>query len=63
MKQGGEVPLFLTLSKLQPKGPHKAALCAVVRDITQWKKTEAELRAARDEAERASRQKSEFSPM
>jgi PAS domain S-box-containing protein len=60
VKQGGEVPLFLTISKLQPKAPHKAALCAVVRDITQWKKTEAELRAARDEAERASRQKSEF---
>ncbi len=26
--------------------------CAVVRDITQWKQTEAELRDAKDEAER-----------
>ncbi len=34
--------------------------CAVVRDITQWKKTEAELRQAKDDAERTSAQKSEF---
>jgi PAS domain S-box-containing protein len=60
VKQGGEVPLFLTIGKLQKTKPGQAALCAVVRDITQWKKTEAELRAARDEAENASRLKSEF---
>ena len=34
--------------------------CAVVRDITQWKKTEAELRQAKETAEKASLQKSEF---
>ena len=60
VKQGGEVPLFLTIGKLQPKRPESAAFCAVVRDITQWKKTELELREAKDTAEQASRQKSEF---
>ncbi len=59
VKQGGTVPLFLTLGKLQaPKS--QAAFCAVVRDITQWKKTEADLRQAKDAAEATSRQKSEF---
>ena len=59
VKQGGRVPLFLTLGPLQaPKS--QAAFCAVVRDITQWKKTEAELREAKEKAEAVSRQKSEF---
>ncbi len=58
-KQGGALPLFVTLGKLQ--SPHsKAAYCAVVRDITQWKRTERELREAKDAAESASRQKSDF---
>lgn len=60
VKQGGEVPLFLTIGKLQTKRPESAAFCAVVRDITQWKKTEQELREAKETAEQASRQKSEF---
>jgi PAS domain S-box-containing protein len=60
VKQGGEVPLFLTIGRLQPKRPESAAFCAVVRDITQWKKTEQELRDAKETAEQASRQKSEF---
>lgn len=59
VRQGGTVPLFLTIGKLQaPKS--QAAFCAVVRDITQWKKTEAELREAKERAEATSRQKSEF---
>ncbi|WP_421692762.1 PAS domain-containing sensor histidine kinase [Aestuariivirga sp.] len=59
VRQGGTVPLFLTIGKLQaPRS--QAAFCAVVRDITQWKKTEAELREAKDRAEATSRQKSEF---
>jgi len=59
VKQGGTVPLFLTIGKLQaPRS--QAAFCAVARDITQWKKTEAELRAAKEVAEATSRQKSEF---
>jgi PAS domain S-box-containing protein len=60
VKQGGEIPLFLTVSKMHSARPGGAAFGAVVRDITQWKKTEAELREARDRAEQASRQKSEF---
>ena len=59
VKQGGTVPLFLTLGRLQA-AHSTAALCAVVRDITQWKKTEVELREARDTAVATSRQKSEF---
>ena len=59
VKQGGTVPLFLTIGTLQaPKS--QAAFCAVVRDITQWKKTESELREAKERAEATSRQKSEF---
>jgi len=59
VKQGGTVPLFLTLGKLQAHRS-QAAFCAVVRDITQWKKTETELRQAKETAEATSRQKSEF---
>ena len=59
VKQGGEVPLFVTLGKLQ--SPHsKAAFCAVVRDLTSWKRTERELREAKEAAEQASKQKSDF---
>ncbi len=59
VRQGGTVPLFLTIGKLEaPRS--QAAFCAVVRDITQWKKTEAELRDAKERAEATSRQKSEF---
>jgi PAS domain S-box-containing protein len=57
---GGRVPLFLTIGKLDPDRAGGARFSAVVRDITQWKKTEEELREARDKAEKASRQKSEF---
>jgi PAS domain S-box-containing protein len=59
VRQGGKVPLFLTIGKLEaPRS--QAAFCAVVRDITQWKKTEEELREAKERAEATSRQKSEF---
>lgn len=57
--QGGTVPLFLTIGRLQATRS-QAAFCAVVRDITQWKKTESELREAKEKAEATSRQKSEF---
>jgi PAS domain S-box-containing protein len=60
VKQGGEVPLFLTIGKLQKTRPQGAAFCAVLRDITQWKRTESDLRGAKEAAEQASRQKSEF---
>jgi len=60
VKQGGVVPLFLTIGRLHSTRENGAAFCAVLRDITQWKRTEAELREAKDSAEQASRQKSEF---
>jgi PAS domain S-box-containing protein len=59
VKQGGSVPLFLTIGALQSVSS-RAAFCAVVRDITQWKRTESELREAKEAAEATSRQKSEF---
>jgi PAS domain S-box-containing protein len=58
-REGNSIPLFVSVSPLQsPKS--RAALCAVVRDITTWKRTEQELREAKDIAEQANRQKSDF---
>lgn len=54
--QGGFIPMFMTLGKL----PASDSFCAVLRDITQWKRAEEELTSARREAERASGQKTEF---
>ncbi len=54
--KGGFIPLFMTIGKL----PQERGFCAVLRDITQWKRTEEELTHARREAERASSQKTEF---
>jgi PAS domain S-box-containing protein len=57
--ESGTMPLFLTLGRMQLQNSD-AVFCAVVRDITQWKRTEAELRAAKESAEKVSAQKSEF---
>ena len=54
--QGRFIPLFMTIGKL----PSDGGFCAVVRDITQWKRAEEELTQARSLAERASSQKSDF---
>jgi len=54
--QGRYIPLFMTIGKL----PGANGYCAVLRDITQWKRAEEELTQARAEAERASSQKTEF---
>ena len=54
--QGRFIPLFMTIGKL----PNDSGFCAVVRDITQWKRAEEELTQARAQAERASSQKTEF---
>lgn len=63
-KQGGEIPLFVTIGRIVTDAGRadesKPSYCAVLRDITQWKRTEAELREAKDTAERANAQKSEF---
>ncbi len=62
VNDGGDVPIFITMRKINAPMPGipASAYCAVMRDITQWKKTEAELRESRDKAEHISRQKSEF---
>ena len=58
---GGLIPLFVTIGRLAGERQDTAGgFCAVLRDITQWKKVEADLLAARNEAETANAQKSEF---
>ena len=53
---GGFLPLFMTIGHLSGSNGY----CVVMRDITQWKRAEEELRAAKREAENASSLKSEF---
>ena len=59
VKQGGFIPLFITIGRLQAQ-TSKARFCAIVRDITPWKRTEKELLQAKEMAETSSRQKSDF---
>ena len=54
--KGRFIPLFMTIGKL----PGGNGYCAVLRDITQWKRAEEDLTQARAEAERSSSQKTEF---
>lgn len=54
--QGRFIPLFMTIGKL----PGEGGFCAVLRDITHWKRAEEELTKARRDAEYASSQKTEF---
>ncbi|MDN2567588.1 PAS domain S-box protein [Aquibium sp. A9E412] len=54
--QGRFIPLFMTIGRL----PNRGGYCAVLRDITQWKRAEEDLTQARAQAERASSQKTEF---
>ncbi|MCX8571881.1 MULTISPECIES: PAS domain S-box protein [Hyphomicrobiales] len=54
--QGRFIPLFMTIGRL----PNDSGFCAVVRDITQWKRAEEELTQARALAERSSSQKTDF---
>ena len=54
--KGRFIPLFMTIGRLPAQGGY----CAVVRDITQWKRAEEELTQARMQAERASSQKTDF---
>ncbi|WP_237152158.1 PAS domain-containing sensor histidine kinase [Oryzibacter oryziterrae] len=52
---GGLVPLFMTIGRVS-----LTKFCAVLRDITQWKRAEEELTSAKKAAENASSQKSDF---
>ncbi len=61
-KQGGLIPIFMTLSRVGPaqSDPAQQKFCALFRDMTHWKKVEEELQQARQEAERTSALKSDF---
>ena len=54
----GSIPIFITLGRISSE--EGGRFCAVLRDITHWKRIEADLREAKRVAEEASRQKSEF---
>ena len=54
--EGRFIPLFMTIGRL----PENSGYCAVMRDITQFKRAEEELTQARAQAERASSQKTDF---
>ncbi len=56
-RSGGTMPLFLTIGPVGIGSREK--YCAVLRDITHWKRTEEELRAARKSAEDTASQKSD----
>ncbi len=57
-RQGGSIPLFMTMGRLGD-GPDRR-FCAVLRDITVFKKAEGELIGAKHAAEEASAQKSDL---
>jgi PAS domain S-box-containing protein len=56
VRQGGLVPLHITIGRIEDG----EKLCAVLRDVTAWKRIEEELINARRSAEKASTAKSEF---
>ena len=53
---GGIIPIFMTLGRLSGSN----GFCAVLRDITHWKRTEEDLRTAKRAAETANAHKSDF---
>ncbi|WP_139223649.1 PAS domain-containing sensor histidine kinase [Methylocapsa palsarum] len=64
-RQGGTIPIFMTLGRIDANSypgadEREVRWCALLRDMTHWKKIERELDDARKEAERASALKSEF---
>jgi PAS domain S-box-containing protein len=54
----GSIPLFMTMGRISSE--EGGRFCAVLRDITHWKRIEAELTEAKRVAEESSKQKSEF---
>ncbi|MBS9478753.1 ATP-binding protein [Ancylobacter radicis] len=57
VREGGLIPLFMTIGRV---GEDASKFCAVLRDITQWKRAEEELTEAKRLAERANMAKSDF---
>ncbi|MDQ0512805.1 ATP-binding protein [Ancylobacter amanitiformis] len=57
VREGGLIPLFMTIGRV---GEDASKFCAVLRDITQWKRAEEELTEAKRLAERANLAKSDF---
>lgn len=53
---GGFLPMFMTIGRLKSSNGY----CAVIRDITQWKRTEEDLRNAKRAAETANAHKTDF---
>jgi PAS domain S-box-containing protein len=58
VRQGGLIPLFMTVGRVNDGLDRK--FCAVLRDVTAFKKAEGELVAAKRAAEAASAHKSDF---
>ncbi len=54
----GSIPLFMTMGRISSEEGQR--FCAVLREITHWKRIEADLTGAKRAAEEASSQKSEF---
>jgi PAS domain S-box-containing protein len=59
-RQGGAIPVSLTLDLITGGEGRPPKFCAVIRDTSAWKQTEHEAREAREEAERASAIKTDF---
>ncbi|MFN3889274.1 MAG: PAS domain-containing sensor histidine kinase [Beijerinckiaceae bacterium] len=57
-RQGGVIPIFMTIGRIGAEPASK--FCVVMRDMTQWKNAERELKDARRDAEEASALKSDF---
>ena len=56
VRKGGLVPLYITMGRIEDG----EKLCAVLRDVTAWKRSAEELTSAKQAAEKASIAKSEF---
>src|SRR5262249_35418952 len=57
VRRGGLVPLFVTLGRIGEDGEK---FCAVLRDLSQWKRAQEELLESKRRAEQASAAKSDF---
>lgn len=59
-KDGTEIPISLTVSPIRDSTGKIVGASKIARDITEQKRTEADLKHSRDEAERANRAKDQF---